>query len=1278
MTTPGSLNQLNKSDLLYAKRPMSRSPVSAVKNGSKVTSSIVNLLSDSENEEDINSPTHNNYLKNSFGEKKDSSGGISSRLEPRATRSQTRAEGGFKQLNDSQLSDGKKEHSTLRQHSEESLLTDTHLIDDVLFDIDQIEVEPLSSVQDEIITETPLKVTRSSIQRIGINSENLTTSRVNKKEISNQMLEEISANFVLNSKIKNVATDYKNLMVGQSQVNNSNNLTGCFVPVDGSIIKDTLLLRKDGQSFPNPGNTLTTFDGKLLRQKRIIELKGANIRCIDGRNDKKVLSFTNQPIVVVNKIKKPFNIKLAAELKDKTDFDPKKTIRLHGNSQNVTLLDNQCSFSDEVIIIDDDVNINSDDKEFPGRNEFLKLSPNTLVGKEISNITCNSKSIGFHIKSQNILDVSSKKNDISNEISNIDTNPREPNSRFVKELDFDFDQPSSLSDFYNGVEEIVEMHSFDNEELNSLIECSSLDNNEQEIRQNPTILDQSHSVSECDSTIEAFDTFAQITKILPKNTSNNIDILNKEPNTVKEDGKDLERSENVAQSDEIDDDDQVATRSVTSIPILQGVISDVMSKINSDRVAALNQTTDLQSTSINDIVEISSDEDDTLSIKNQLFAKLSEKNISKENDNVKIKKLNDDKLKIIEKNDKGIKSKIVTKKTLQTENTVSTEIKNTTTDNKCDKINIKSYTNKITATENVQLNKETEFLENEKKESEVSVALSAEITNKSLEKIESKDAELKKKSEIVIQVDDETLTHPEVIMSAKDSNEKTSEEIKAENKKEDQEQKMKDMKIKVAETKEFESEIMQRSKKNEEKEIKVAEIIILKEVTDNKEINVETDKVSKTKVKDNLMKKSTEIEEIKAKEAEVPKVSTIEVQNENELQKGIKLVEAQKAKEIEIERAEEAKKANALNLKEAEANKLKDLDLKKERDIEVQRIKEITEIRKMKEESELRNSKEIEMAFVTETKENEKNVAKMLETGPSKVKEDSVKINITEVSSPCGEIEVKLNNDTEIQSSKEKNVLTLEEQSKIIKKSERSTLEAKKINSSETELKESESEITKSKVDCKKVVEYEVKKNKEIHIVTRNRGLKVEEKLKESNLISKNVLTSLNKSAVPTIGGLSNLDNSLTSNYDNNKQTKNIEDENKPNNSVTNLRPVLNVNACERDSSINSSESVPEIGGKLRTRSSLLLKQSKILDTKSSTSIHKLNEQVSTSSDSEVLTSMSNFQHNTDLSKIESDYCTKKLTVSVVMLGANEVPVSKEKDDLCLDSTAVNQSELKP
>jgi len=627
MTTLGSFNQINKSDLSASKKQISKSPVSVVKGGSKTNLSVVTLLSDSENDEDKNIS-----LKSLFGDKKDTS----NRVEPRATRSQTRAEGGFKQLNDTKLSDGKKDCESLRQQSGESLINEQHSIDDVMADIDQIEVQPLSSVQDEIQTQTPSKMTRSSLQKLRLSSPGdnvLINNKVNTKDISNKMIEEISANFVLNSTPKSIPPQYQCLLTKSR--NKNSNTSECSIPIDKIAVKDAILKRKDSQSLQN---TLITSDGK---QEGVIEINASNV--IDSRNDSKVLSLNNQPVLVVNKIKKPFNIKLTSEQRNDdiqvTNTDLKKPMRLNNSSQNVVkLTDKNCTATaaaaddddDDIIILDDEIYIDDNNKT-PIKNKELSsnIESQNISSIVVSpNISSNSKSTLLQLdekknkndktpwnmfgKPQNILD-STKKHCHQDNVSKsrINSNISETNNQFIKELDFDFDQSisqTSLAELYNGVEEIVEMHSFDNEELNSLIECGSLDSNETEERRNTVSVDQGDSsVSESDSTIGAFDTFAQITRVRPtSSTPKDIKLDTKELKITNQEIKHFKES--FCQSDKIENDQS----SVTGIPILQGVISDVMNQIDLDSVAPLT-TSNSHNLPSNDVVElISSDEEGTI------------------------------------------------------------------------------------------------------------------------------------------------------------------------------------------------------------------------------------------------------------------------------------------------------------------------------------------------------------------------------------------------------------------------------------------------------------------------------------------------------------------------------------------------------------------------------------------------------------------------------------------------------------------------------------------
>lgn len=615
-----------------SKKQISKSPVSEVKSGSKANLSVT-LLSNSENDEDKNIS-----LKSLFGDKKDTS----NRVEPRATRSQTRAEGGFKQLNDTKLSDGKKDRESLQQQSGGSLINEQHSIDDVIADIDQIEVQPLLSVQDEIQTQTPSKMTRSSLQKLRLSSTGdnlLTNNKVNTKDISNKMIEEISANFVLNSSPKSMESippKYQCLLLNKPPKNNSNT-SECLIPVDRIAIKDAILIRKESQDLQN---TLNRSDGK---QKGVIEINASSV--IDSRNDSKVLSLNNQPVHLVNKIKKPFNVKLTSEQRvddiQVTNTDLKKPMQLNNSSQNVVkLTDKNCTATaaanddddDDIIILDDEIYIDDNNKTPIKTKELSSNIESQNVSSMVvsPNISSNSKSTLLQLdekknkndktpwnmfgKPQNILD-STKKHCHQDNVSKsrINSNISETNNQFIKELDFDFDQSisqTSLTELYNGVEEIVEMHSFDNEELNSLIECGSLDSNETEEHRNTVSVDQGDSsVSESDSTIGAFDTFAQITRVRQRSsTSKDIKLDSKELKITDQRIKHFKES--FCQSDKVGND-QSSVVSVTGIPILQGVISDVMNQIDLDSVASLT-TSNSHNIPSNDVELISSDKEGTV------------------------------------------------------------------------------------------------------------------------------------------------------------------------------------------------------------------------------------------------------------------------------------------------------------------------------------------------------------------------------------------------------------------------------------------------------------------------------------------------------------------------------------------------------------------------------------------------------------------------------------------------------------------------------------------
>lgn len=1154
LTVIGSLSQLNKSDLSASKRQTLKSPISSVKNVPKVNSNVVNLLSDSENEDDSPNPTQSIHTTNLLEEKKDnvisgnscssSSSGGGGRIILRATRSQTK--GGFKQLNDCKLSDQKKEPENWQQQNEENQTTGTHSIDDDLVDIDQIEVEPLSSGQDEIITPTPPKVTRSSMQipRVHSPSEKLITNKLNSKEISNQMLEEISANFVLNSTVKSVASDYKNVMVGQSRVDNPN-ITGCLIPVDGTAVKDAIVLRKDGQPFSSPGNSLTTFDGKLMKQKRIIELKGGNIRCIDSRNDTKFLSFANQPIVVVNKLKKPFNIKLSSEVKDKTDNtqittnDTKNTIRLNNSSQNlVQLLDGQCSFDDdEVIIIDDDVNINVDDKtktkelssnaesknlSLTDANDSTKVSGNSQPADNQLDTkkNKNNKSLwNVFGKTQNLLSVSSKKIGNQDGIfkTGINSNTSESNNRITKELDFDFDQSisqTSLSELYSGVEEIVEMHSFDNEELNSLIECGSADNSgETEKHKNVTNLDQGDSsVSESDSTIGAFDTFAQITRVPQKSSSKIIQNLSRESKTVKQDGKNLASSETLVQPDEIDDD-QSSVVSVTGIPILQGVISDVMSKIDSDRVAAL-KAVDSKSILPEEIVEISSGEEEEAVINSKHLSSNSfEQNITEINiTSIKVKEneltihqdvkithqINDDlKTKNMDNNisKNEIKDIIVSKPDIVSVN--KSHNYNLSRESSLNKIKMES----VQPIREIEEGKKVESImkttmkdignkpsDNDKieKENEIVEVKVKEIEE---EKLPYKDAKVTDESKEKDHV--EGTTEAERI----DINETKIEEI--ENKgiekigAKDIKKKIKEMELKEAEKREFEAEIIQRVNatkiKNEvdaeirrKINIKKMELRKVQEITrlKTKEIEETKMKESETEIQEQEFTQKAREAEVKAKEVE------IQLEKETEIQEP-KIAEVLQTKEIQ----QLAKEAEIQKVKEVETQKAKAAEIKLVKDAEIQQVKEAAELQRAKDvvqrtkEAELRIAKEVEIR-----RKKEEEIKKAKEEEIQRTKEEAIKKAKEIVLRNAKEVEFKKAKEAELKKAEEETELKRAKEVVINEQDEKISVmmenELKKIKDIETK-------------------EFEIKIVKEVQKKNRN------EEIEEISLKEKEVVVNL-------------------------------------------------------------------------------------------------------------------------------------------------------------------------
>lgn len=1344
ITIPESSSQINKFDLSTSKSQSVKSPVSVVKNGSKANSNIGNVMSDSENDEDGKNLIQNIPPKNLFGEKKDVT---SNKVETRATRSQTRAEESFKQLNDSKLSDGKKDQETLREQSGESQLTEGHSIDE-LIDIDRIEIEPLPSVQDVKLNQTVSKTTRSSTQRPR-SLENLSTTRVNTKKISNQMLEEISANFVSNSSIKNIASEYKNVMVGQSRIENANISAGCLIPIDSSsVVKDTIILRKDGQSFQNTANTLSTFDGKLLRQSRIIELKGTNIRCMDSINDPQFISFTNQPIVVVNKIKTPFNIKLS-DLNDikVANNDPKKPIEINNSSQNfVQILDDNCSFSDEIIIIEDDVNINADNstltkaKEFSSNLETQDLPLKVAGVNNSSTLSDNSKSTDTQLdekklndktswnmfgKTKNTLNVPSKMSNNQHTISKIGNiiNIKETNNRLVKELDFDFDQSisqTSLSELYNGVEEIVEMHSFDNEELNSLIECGS-SGNKTGVRKNPISLDQGDSfVSESDSTIGAFDTFAQITGVPQKISPKDIKSASKDSTAVKNTGKDLERDESFVQSEEIDDE-SCSIVSVTGIPILQGVISDVMSKIDSDRVAALNAV-DLPKAHVTDIVEISSDEDVEILDDDDEFSNdegtHSKTSINKFN-NIKLKqnicKINHETAKetlnIIKQIEKSIsnRNKLITVNKFDT-----TRVKRVRVVRKSEGIS-ETY-----GVENIESKKEIELEVNKNKKEELKVVGDNVDRllpfNEIQQENKLKEAEIKEAKEVELKIIlEEKLQCESALNNVRDTKEQLPGEAEEKKKNEDEK-----MKVKEVEEKEFESETMKRFQETEtkieiEKELKTNEINEVKDAEMKKakesELQVikeaELLKIAREKEEEEeaaiKVRENRELEIRKTKEAEIQQAKEAELQIARE-------VEIQKAKEAETQRfldaemkkakeaeAQKAKEEEMRIVKEAESKKIKEAELIEAKATEIRRAKE-AEISKIKED-ELGKAIEIEQKNALEVEMKEKEIiARVREVELNKIEE--MKINEVEKNKKTTrEMEVsKLINDEKTNLN---NIVVPKEDlipSKKFKKmdNEQLMLEPKKTNVQEIVNKESEVEGSKlKKQESKKVIENEEKKGQEteIKIFTRTRGLKPEEKCEDDcNVVSKNVfinssssIKSLEQSSLSV--SLTNVE-SPTSIHDSSKQIKHLDRVNTRKTSDTNLKELCDKNT--NDSIESSSESAKkEIGQLFRTRSSSSLKQYQQLEIKlapynsncnvspTSKTTREIKTRVSTATDS-------NLQSNSETIKMESSAkalldskCGKQLTVSVVMLSANEVTIHKEKGDQRSDGNSVKQFENK-
>lgn len=1233
-------------------------------------------------------------------------------------------------------------------------------------------MEPLLSVQDEITTQTPVKMTRSSVQKSLVNTttDNLVSNKAKSKEISNQMLEEISANFVLNSSMKNVATEYKNVMVGRSRVESAN-ISGCIVPIGGSASKETIIVRKDGQSFPTPVNMLTTFDGKILKQKRIIDLKGTNIKCIDGK-----LSFTN-PVVL---LKKPFNIKLASELKNKTDdqlknSDPKKTIRINNSSQNlVQLLDANQPLSNEDVTLEDNVNIDdktvTNTKKLPSK-ESQNLPITTVSSNDNSNVSVVSKSISLQLnekktkndkimfnvfgKPQSLLNNPSKKSANQDSVSKIEVNSSisEPNNRYIKELDFDMSiSQTSLSEFYNDVEEIVEMHSFDNEELNSLIECGSLDNSETEEPQNVIKVDHGDSsVSESDSTIGAFDTFAQITGVPPKSSSKDNKSLVNEPKVLNKGGKDLERDEGFVQSDEIDDEQSSSAVPMTGIPVLKSMLSTALNRIDSDTnsvdtktaepeiielISSSDEENDSQhSTNVDKENDDEDDDDDDDMVSEIQMSKprvINEKNNikSKSSSEIEISRSNStdhdvvaNRLKVLMCTDfiekKMIDSNFVGQKIIECEYPDSKTI-------------IPIHFNSQISVTNAVVNRENDLKEVKNNETESKVHLvnetainPREITsNFSYEKLQE---ELKTDlKEILVNEDTEKnkMEEDKIVQDAEIVEVKELKESEAEILK----------RAKEVEKKEFEVEIMQRAKKPLVKRAKTPEITKVKESEMKNEIEME-------KAKEIELKKSNELEMKKAKEIEIQKAKEIEIQKFKEIEmKKAKEIEMQKAKEVEIREAValRAKEIELQKAKEAEAQRIKNEEIQQIKEAEIKKAEEDKMFFKMKEReiiaaaeaAEVIRAKQFAILKAQEMKmltaeqhrelqrhaenkkklENEAESKRKKEEDKKKIEDETTKSEETEIKKTVEEAEIR---NTKDESNETKNIEVKEKEDKktamkgaelkkvkeveakdalpkkaketemkmrILEvhvqlqreeldnqskkaKSDQLTHEAKKANVEETGMKEAGTEIVKSKEPASrsnKSVEVEVKKVKEIKEVenkinTRTRGSKTEEKLKDSNLVSKNISIKFASAVKPLSSSSSS---SLTS-----QPTKNVIDENKRNDDI---------NKCDKD--LSSSE----VSGKSRTRSSSLFKKNTSIGT-ISTSIHKPNEKsedviipkstvgvkikILTSSQHDVPSSSANLQRNVEISRRETlskalseNNLGKQLTVPLVKISTNRKP----------------------
>jgi len=385
------------------------------------------------------------------------------------------------------------------------------------------------------------KQSGSSLQRLNLSNPGdnlLKNNNVNNKEASNIMSKKIS-----------VHPDYQCLL----------RKTNDDVTVDLYSCLEAIMLRKNSRPLQN---TLIKYSGKLLKQK--------------GKFASKKINKTNDiQVSNTNNVNKPITL---------NNSSPSEA-KLNGSSCSKTFPSKN---ADEVIIIDDDdddddININEDNRTTVKAKDLLsKVESKTFPSS-------NSKSTTLQLdekndrtpwnmsgKAQNILDTTQKQS-IQDGLTKSKTNSNinESNNQLIKELDFDVDQmisQTSLSELYNGIEEKVEMNSFNNEQLNSLIECGSSDSNETEERMDTVGVDQADSsASGSYSIIKAFDTCPQI--LGSQKTFTSKDIKDTKTLTTTNQGVNhLKKS--FCQSEEIDDN-QSTTVSVSGIPVVQCVTANV-------------------------------------------------------------------------------------------------------------------------------------------------------------------------------------------------------------------------------------------------------------------------------------------------------------------------------------------------------------------------------------------------------------------------------------------------------------------------------------------------------------------------------------------------------------------------------------------------------------------------------------------------------------------------------------------------------------------------------